>query len=80
MEKSEKGIQIELCSEEDLGYTSVGLSFTMLGTTFMAIDGFPFIITMLFFLLGVALPAYELMTKVAGKTAQTEKEDQEQGL
>lgn len=77
MEKSEKGFQIEFCSEEDAGYTTIGLTFAMLGSTFSSIEGFPFVITMLFFLLGVVLPAYELITKVADKTTPTEKEEQE---
>lgn len=80
MEKSKKGIQIELCSEADSGYTSVGLSFAMLGTTFMSIDGFPFVITMLFFLLGIILPAYELVTKVADKPDTDGQGDQEESV
>ncbi len=80
MEKSKKGIQIEFCSEEDSGYTSIGLSFAMLGTTFMSIDGFPFVITMLFFLLGIILPTYELVTKVADKPNTDGQEDQEESL
>ena len=73
MEESKKGFQIEFCSEEDSSYTAIGLSFAMLGTTFSGVEGFPFVITMMFFLLGIALPAYEMCTKVADRTAPSGK-------
>lgn len=78
MEKSEKGFQIELCSEEDSSYTSIGLTFAMLGSTFSAIEGFPFVVTMIFFLLGIALPAYEMCTKVADQATTSGKEQEDQ--
>ncbi|MBX2873267.1 MAG: hypothetical protein KTR30_14240 [Saprospiraceae bacterium] len=75
MEEPKKGFQIEFCSEEDTGYTSIGLTFAMLGSTFSTIEGFPFVVTMIFFLLGIALPCYDFCTKVADQTAPGVQEE-----
>lgn len=70
MEKTKKGIQIDFCAEEEASsYTTLGFAFATLGTTFSSMDGFPWVITMFFLLLGVILPGYEFCTKVADKTA-----------
>ncbi len=67
MKEQKKGFQIKFCSAEEESYATIGLTFVMLGSTFSAIEGFPFVITMFFFLLGIILPAYEFCTKVADR-------------
>lgn len=75
MEEPKKGFQIDFCSEEDSGYAAIGLTFAMLGSTFSTIEGFPFVVTMIFFLLGIALPTYELTTKVADQPKEGAKDE-----
>lgn len=77
MEKTKKDFQIEFCSDdEDSSYTTIGLTLAMLASSFNAIDGFPWFISMAFLLLGLALPAYDFCTKAGESTATTGEKGQ----
>lgn len=67
MEETKKGFHIDCGSEEDMSLTSMGITFTLLGTTFSSMDGYPRLISIAFLLLGVILPAYEFIKKQASQ-------------
>ena len=67
MKETKKGLQIDFGSEEDMSLTSMGITFTLLGTTFSSMDGYPRLLSIVFLLLGIVLPTYEFINKQAGQ-------------
>lgn len=80
MKDTKKGLQIDFGSEEDMSLTSMGITFTLLGTTFSSMDGYPGLISIAFLLLGVILPAYEFINKQAEQEKSCSCIKEEQGV